>query len=241
MIEQCVVLAGGLGTRISPIEPDRPKALVTVGGQPFLDWQLSWLAAHGMSLVILAVGHRANEIRTFAGTGSRWALRIEYVEEKGELLGTGGALRAAAESRSLGAVTAVLYGDSLLQVTLQAVAEQFLRQSRDGAMTVMRNKNRWDRSNVEVSEKGLVSRYTKDAPEEAGLEYIDYGLTILRKSAIIRELKMGQKADLALLYQAMAASGQLGAIHVTCRFYEVGSPRGWRELDALIRSGWKPG
>ena len=42
----CVILAGGLGTRMRSVTADLPKVLVPVRGQPFVHHQLTWLAGH---------------------------------------------------------------------------------------------------------------------------------------------------------------------------------------------------
>ena len=54
---QCVILAGGLGTRLGMFTRDTPKNLIPVAGRPFADYQLSWLAAHGVSHIVYCIGH----------------------------------------------------------------------------------------------------------------------------------------------------------------------------------------
>src|SRR5207244_10787800 len=98
----CVVLAGGLGTRMRPLTETVPKALVPVAGRPFLDWQLRLLAEEGVRDVVLCVGYRGDMVRAFAGDGSAWGLRLRWVDEGRELLGTAGALRVALEAGRVG-------------------------------------------------------------------------------------------------------------------------------------------
>ena len=94
MIE-VAILAGGKATRMGPLTATIPKFLVEVGGKPFADHQLAWLAASGVDRVVLCVGHLGDQIRDHLGDGSRWALEIAYVEDGPSLLGTAGALRRA--------------------------------------------------------------------------------------------------------------------------------------------------
>ena len=49
---QCLILAGGLGTRMRPQTEDVPKALIPVAGRPFADHQLTWLAGQGVTRVV---------------------------------------------------------------------------------------------------------------------------------------------------------------------------------------------
>ena len=56
---QCVILAGGLGTRMWPIAETVPKTLLPVAGRPFADWQLQWLAGAGIDSVVYCIGYGA--------------------------------------------------------------------------------------------------------------------------------------------------------------------------------------
>ena len=62
-----VVLAGGLGTRLRSVVSDRPKVLADVCGRPFITYLLDVLASSGVSEVVLATGHLANQIEDCLG------------------------------------------------------------------------------------------------------------------------------------------------------------------------------
>lgn len=109
-----VVIAGGFGTRLLPLTRNRPKHLLEVGGVPFLEHQLGRLAAAGVRHVVLATSYRADLFEPVLGDGSRWGVRLDYVQEA-EPLGTGGAIRNVADALEAdpeGAVV-VLNGDVL--------------------------------------------------------------------------------------------------------------------------------
>lgn len=87
-----VILAGGLGTRIRPVLPDRPKVMAPVGGKPFLGYVLNLLSGFGVSRVVLSLGHMASNVTEYIETQSRYGLElVSHVEKKP--MGTGGALR----------------------------------------------------------------------------------------------------------------------------------------------------
>jgi len=77
---QCVILAGGLATRMRPLTDAIPKALIPAGGAPFIDHQLRWLAGHGVTEVVLSIGYRGDmlraHLRDHAGDGARFGLRV---------------------------------------------------------------------------------------------------------------------------------------------------------------------
>lgn len=88
---QAIVLAGGLGTRLRPYTFTVPKPLLPLGDKPLLDFIISHLSRFDVTEVILALGYQAELIRAYCGDGSRYGLRIRYVEEP-RPLGTAGCL-----------------------------------------------------------------------------------------------------------------------------------------------------
>src|SRR5215468_5087031 len=95
---QCVILAGGLGTRMRPLTESVPKTLLPVSGTPFAHYQLSWLARHGVREVVYCVAVLGEQVRAYVGDGSPWGLAVRYAEDGDELRGTGGALRRALDA-----------------------------------------------------------------------------------------------------------------------------------------------
>lgn len=232
---QCVILAGGLGTRIQGRSAGLPKALIPVLGKPFLEYQLEWLARQGVRRIVLCIGHGGAMIADAVGDGSRFGLSIAYSNDGEVLRGTGGALRHAAGLDLLEAGFFVLYGDSYLPIELEPV----WRTSERGTvctMTVLRNQGRWDRSNVLVREDGSML-YDKSAPDPAaaGMEHIDYGLLVLRRDVVVQEIAPDVKADIAGVLHRLSVRGQLRPHEVTERFYEIGSPQGLDDFERLVR------
>ncbi len=88
---QAVVMAGGLGSRLSPFTDSTPKPLVSVAGRPILDHILSRLRRSGIENVVISLNHMGDQIKRHIGTGRRRNLNIDYVNET-QRLGTAGAL-----------------------------------------------------------------------------------------------------------------------------------------------------
>lgn len=119
-------MAGGFGTRMLPLTEHRPKHLLECGGVPFLEHQLSRLAAAGVGHVVLATSYRAELFEPVLGDGSRWGIEVDYVLEV-EPLGTGGAIHHVAPALGGdpdGAVV-VLNGDVLSGHDLAAQLRDF--------------------------------------------------------------------------------------------------------------------
>ncbi len=84
-------MAGGFGKRLYPLTREVPKPLLPVGEKPILQTILEQLAEGGFSQFFLAVHYRSEQVRAHFGDGSKWGVRIEYLEER-QPLGTAGAL-----------------------------------------------------------------------------------------------------------------------------------------------------
>jgi N-acetyl-alpha-D-muramate 1-phosphate uridylyltransferase len=224
------ILAGGLATRLRPDTEKIPKALITVAGEPFLAHQLRLLRRAGIRQAVLCVGYRSEMIVDAFGNGSGVGMELSYSFDGPELLGTGGALRKALSL--LGPRFFVLYGDSYLPIDYAAPARAFVESGKPGLMTLFRNEGRWDTSNVWF-EEGAIRNYSKTnrTPE---MKHIDYGLGILSANALVPR-PQGQAFDLADIYRDLISRNELAGFEVDQRFYEIGSPEGLAELDAMLR------
>ncbi len=212
-----------------------PKALVPVRGEPFAHHQLRLLAARGVREVVYIVGFRGEKLRDDVADGSRFGLHVDYVDEGEELHGTGGALRFALDAGALADPVAVLYGDSYLPIELAPVWAAFKASERPVLMTVLRNEDRWDRSNA-VVEGGAVVAYDKRAErKDPRMAWIDYGLSVLRRK-VVEEIPRNAEIDLGELYRALSVRGDLAAYEVSTRFYEAGSPEGIADLERYLGS-----
>jgi NDP-sugar pyrophosphorylase family protein len=224
------ILAGGLATRLRPITEKIPKALLEVGGQPFLTYQLRLLQSAGIRKAVLCVGYRGKMIQEQFGDGRQFGMELEYSFDGPDLLGTGGALKKALPF--LGEQFFVLYGDSYLPIDYTLPARAFASSGKLGLMTVFRNEGRWDASNVWF-EAGVIKSYSKKQPDSE-MKHIDYGLGLLRAAALL-SWPEGKPFDVADIYRDLIARNELAGYEVTERFYEIGSREGLAELDAKLR------
>jgi NDP-sugar pyrophosphorylase family protein len=226
---QCVILAGGLGTRLRPLTDACPKTLLPVRGRPFAHHQLHWLAAQGVSEVVYCIGHRGDLIRRYWAMEHAPVRSIRWVDEGDQLRGTGGALRLAFQQGLLQESFLVVYGDSFLPVRFAPIWQAFQVSGQPALMTVLHNEGRWERSNA-IYQDGRVSLYGKSPVP--GMSYVDYGLLAFR-----REVFAGIKAevfDLATLLNELSLRRELAGFEVGERFYESGSMPGLQALERYL-------
>jgi mannose-1-phosphate guanylyltransferase len=124
---QAVILVGGEGTRLRPLTTTVPKPVVPLVDRPFIAYMLEWLREHGVDDVVLSCGFLASGVRNVIGDGSRFGVRIRYVEEP-RPLGTGGAVKFAEDL--LDERFLMLNGDVLSDIDL---SEQIALHEEKGA------------------------------------------------------------------------------------------------------------
>ena len=229
------ILAGGLATRLQPLTASAPKALIDVNGEPFIAHQLRLLRGNGVERAVVCAGYRGEMIRDYVGDGGQFGLRVDFSFDGPRLLGTAGAVKKALPL--LGEAFFVLYGDTYLPCDFQAVQTAFEKTGRLALMTVFRNEDRWDRSNVEFV-KGRIMAYDKRR-QTPRMRHLDYGLGVFsrRAFAIVPD---DHPHDLATLYQELLQQGELAAHEVAQRFYEIGSFEGLEETRRYLAATPQP-
>ncbi|HEU4738043.1 MAG TPA: NDP-sugar synthase [Solirubrobacterales bacterium] len=133
---QAIVLVGGEGTRLRPLTSDVPKPAVTLVDRPFLAYAIEWLAAHGVTEVVLACGFLPDVLReALRDEEQRAGVKITYVAEP-EPLGTAGAIRFAADSLGdrLEDRFFALNGDVLADLDLSALLRAHSERGASGTI-----------------------------------------------------------------------------------------------------------
>lgn len=237
---QCVILAGGLGTRVRHLTGHLPKALLPINGTPFTDLQLQQLSAQGVGEVVYCIGHGGDAIRRFVGDGSRWDLKVSYVEDGPCLLGTAGALRRGLAHGVIQGRFFTLYGDAFLPISYAPVVDAFERSGLPALMTLLRNEDAWGPSNVVFADNRVQLHDKRPEAKRADMRYIDYGLSILTPDPLEARVADGDVADLSDVFRDLSLEGRLAGYEVHQRFYEVGSPAGVADLEEYLRQNGRP-
>src|SRR5258708_9639738 len=194
-----VILAGGLATRLRPLTEKIPKCLVEVAGRSFLEHQIALLRKNGITEIFLCVGYLGAMIEERFGNVQQYGVRMADSYDGDKLLGTGGAIKKVLPK--LSEEFFVLYGDSYLPIDYQAVATHFRASGKPALMTVFRNDDAWDRSNVWF-EEGNIRRYSK-TERHPKMHYIDYGLTTCSQR-IFADYPTDQPFDLPIVFKELS-------------------------------------
>jgi glucose-1-phosphate thymidylyltransferase len=121
-----LILSGGKGTRLRPLTFTQAKQLVPVANKPVLFYGIEALREAGIKEIGIVVGDTKDEIREAAGDGSRWGVRITYIEQEAPL-GLAHAVKISEDF--LGDEPFVMYlGDNILKSGIKSLVEEFKRK-----------------------------------------------------------------------------------------------------------------
>jgi len=107
-----ILLVGGLGTRLMPLTRHTPKPMLPVAGLPVTEHQLAMAKNAGITTVVLATSYLSEVFIPYFGDGSKFGMKLLYAVEK-EPLGTGGAIRNAADLLGRDESIVIFNGDVL--------------------------------------------------------------------------------------------------------------------------------
>ncbi len=174
------ILAGGMGTRLSPAVSDRPTALAQVAGRPFLAWWLDTLDQSGARCVVFCTGHLGNQVRECFGARYK-RLELRYSHES-EPLGTGGALRhALAEFRSESVLA--LNGDSYCDVDLGAFWKRHAHRGSAASLVLTPTQDAQDLARVTLQPNGRVDQIQKNDDSE-GADWMNAGIYLIQRDLL---------------------------------------------------------
>lgn len=221
---KAVILAGGLGTRISEETSLRPKPMVEIGGRPILWHIMKMYSAHGIHDFIICLGYRGYVIKeyfanyflhmsdiTFDMKENRMEVHQASAEpwkvtlvDTGENTMTGGRIRRIRRYVD-GADFCLTYGDGVSDVDIGAVIRFHRGQGVDATVTAVQPPGRFGALNIE---QNRISRFVEKPPGDTG--WINGGFFVLSSKVfdyIEGDATVWEKEPL----QQLAESGSLAA------------------------------
>ena len=227
---ECVVLAGGKGTRLRSVVSDLPKCMAPVAGRPFLAWLLDDLREAGFDHIILSLGYKHEAVEAWVATRPDRD-SITCVVEK-EPLGTGGGVRLALRQAREDAVF-ILNGDTFFGVDYPAM-KAFHRQSGAQATLALKPMRDFDRyGEVTLDGQGRITAFREKRPCAEGL--INGGVYLLQREALA---EMPDRFSLEKDYfEPHAESAGLAGFRSEGYFIDIGIPADYARAQRDFADG----
>lgn len=227
-----VLLAGGFGTRIRELYPDLPKPMIPVAGRPFLEWVLRYWAGQGVRRFVVSLGHLAGVAEEYFAQRPDDGLEIHTVVET-EPLGTGGAIRFAAEAVELSDPFFAANADSLIVADLAAARRMVAAEEMDGVVLGVPVADTSRYGSMAVDERGRLTGFREKRP---GAGVINAGVYLFRRRMLER---FPGKKPLSIeteVFPTLLESGALiGVCPVTAPFLDMGTPESLAQAEEFLR------
>lgn len=227
-ISQPLILAGGLGTRLREVVPDKPKVMAEINGRPFLEYILDYLISENFITVTLLLGYKSQYIKNFYGKNYK-NLKISYSIEQ-EILGTGGAIKFASESID-NEYLFVLNGDTYNSI--ENIRKIINYQNNSEVIFTKRLSDVSRYGNIRVDKKGYIkSIVEKSNKVEPGL--INTGTYIINKNDLNSIVK--KKFSLEKEYfPSQIKQKKVIALPSNGLFIDIGVPNDFRRAQKILK------
>jgi mannose-1-phosphate guanylyltransferase len=195
-----IVLCGGKGTRLRPLTHYIQKTMVPVGvkQKPLLEYVVQLFKFHGIKELVFLVNYKAEQIMNYFGDGSRFGVKISYVEDDPTSKGTGGAVLTAYNKGELDNVETLLvyYGDIITDMNLTDLLQYHRDKQAWGTVALSSGfKIRVGLANLDPSGKvlGFEEKPKLKKP-------VSIGISVL-KGELLEQMKVlkGDKPELDLM------------------------------------------
>jgi NDP-sugar pyrophosphorylase family protein len=236
---RAMILSAGYGTRLWPLTEDRSKPAIPILGKPLVGYVAEYLANFGCDEIIVNLHHRPESVRAALGDGSRFGVRLSYVEER-EILGTSGALDNA---RALldGDTFIVINGKIITDIDLRAALRTHRRSKAIATLVLLRNISR-ERFTVVETEDGLLKAFggmpTPAASRSEDPPLMFTGIQIL-EPAIFTYIPHGVFSHSTTdVYPRAMAKGERVAVHLAKgQWFELSTIRRYLDISLMMLAG----
>ena len=166
MLNEAIILAGGLGTRLRSVVSEAPKSMALINGRPFLEYLLEHLRKKGMKKFIFSVGYLSTHIQQYFGAKFKDCEIVYAYEEKP--LGTGGAIKNAIQFADSDHVL-ITNGDSLFLVDIQKEFDTHKRLRADITLALKPMKNFERYGAIRLDDQQRIIAFLEKQPMKEGL------------------------------------------------------------------------
>jgi len=221
---RAIVLSAGYGTRLWPLTEDRTKPALPILGKPLVGYVAEYLAGYGIDEIVVNLHHRPDSVRRALGDGSRFGVKLHYVEEP-VILGTSGALDNTREFFERETFV-VVNGKIITDIDLNAAVETHRKMKALATLVLLPNLHR-ERFSVVETEAGRIKNFGR-MPVDEGPVPLMFTVIHIMEPRILEYVPHGVFSDSVTdVYPKAMTNGEILAAHV--------ASGKWRELSTLKR------
>lgn len=230
-----VITAGGKGTRVASVNRSIPKPLLPVAGKPVLQHQIECLKRQGVEQITLTIGYLGDMIQEYFGDGSRFGVKIDYIQEDVPL-GTAGALYYL--KKSVHDDFFLINGDLVFDVDLRRMLDFHREHHGAATLLVHPNDHPYDSGIVIADGDGRVCGWlTKEDVRGWYKNCVNAGIHIL-SPRLLEKLDRPQKMDLDReILKPLIPSGEVYAYRTPEYVKDMGTPERIAQVERDLQNG----
>lgn len=231
-----ILLVGGFGTRLKPLTNEIPKPMLPVAGMPITEHQLLAAKKSGITTVVLATSYLSDVFTPYFGNGSKWGMKLLYAVEA-EPLGTGGAIRNAAELLQGEEDVVIFNGDILSNHRIDKQIDFHLSHNADVTLHLRNVEDARAFGCVPTDSSGRVSAFLEKMDHPV-TNSINAGCYVFKRS-LINEIPLGKVVSIEretfpkLVADARAVFGYLEQSY----WLDIGTPAALFKATADLIDG----
>ncbi len=234
-VKKAFILAGGRGIKMRPFTKEIPKSMLLVKGRPILEYQIEALRESDVRDILIMVGYLGEKIKYYFGDGSKFGVKIDYLEQPRGEIGSAFALKLAEnflrdERRFL-----VLYGDVLAKIDLKDFIYFHTSQKKIGTLALTSIKESSLYGVVKLKGSKIVDFIEKPKKEEFS-RVVNSGIFIF-ENEIFNYLNKTKKENLLekAIFPTLIKEGQLLGYLFEGKWFDIGTP----EIYARTLKEWE--
>ncbi len=228
---ECIVLAGGLGTRLQGVIGQQPKCMAPVNDLPFLSYLFRFIDRTPITRVVLSLGFQSHIV-------TRWLedqflkFELDYVVEN-EPLGTGGGILAAIEECETDNVV-VLNGDTMFMPDLRKMMK-FHVDNKSATTLALKEMHQFDRYGVvNINAENKITSFEEKKFQETG--NINGGVYIINRDEFMKK-PLRQKFSFEKDYlEAFVGEGNFYGFASDAYFIDIGIPQDYEKAQTDFKT-----
>jgi len=206
-----VIMAGGLGRRLTPLTDQCPKPMLLIGGRPILETILLNFIDYGFKQFYISVNHKADVITQYFGDGTRWGVHVEYIYED-KRLGTAGALSLLPTKPDLPLI--VMNADILTKVNFNHLLEYHRAEEASATICVREYEHQVPYGVVRLANCRILEIQEKPVQKF----FVNAGIYILDPK-IIDIIPKNEYVDMTTVFDRIMKENLATAVFPLCEYW----------------------
>lgn len=221
-VNQALILAAGQGIKMRPFTYEMPKPMIPVKKRPILEHIVNQLRDNDIRDIVIVIGYLGEQIQTYFSDGSKFGVKIRYIEEEKQT-GTAGPLRLARQILN-DQPFLMIYGDVLADLNLREFIDYHLQFGQTATLALTSVPDPSAYGAVRMNGQKVVEIVEKPKNSASVSRLVTAGVQILDPSIYSyipsKEFSMLEED----VFPILATEGKLGGYLFEGKWFDVGTP-----------------